>query len=147
MIAIRGCILMIVLAGCSQHHGADEALVEEMLQAARLTITELPAASRPTDRELSERVELIAAHALEPRIRAVRAGTLTQAGLRADLQATLARRAPDDRTEPPLLLTLLERSQATWSAGQALLFDALLRQYQEEAGLTKPQAELDTGTR
>ena len=144
---IRGLILAVVLAGCSQHQAADEALVAELTTAARATLMALPSTERPGERELGERVELIAAHAVPERIRLVRAGTLTQALLLDDLHATLLRRAADDANQPPQLLTMLQHAPAPWTTGQCLLFDALLHQYQEEAALIKPHGGLETGAR
>jgi hypothetical protein len=146
MTCVRWILLVLVLTGCSKHQGADDALVAELVVAARQTISALPEASRPTDRELSERVELIACHAVPARVAAVRAGQLTQSTLVDELHATLGRRAADDHAEPPIILTLLEHAQSPWSTAQALLFDALLLSYQEEAGLSRPHAGLDTGS-
>lgn len=146
MTCVRYIVLALVLIGCSKHQGADDAFVSELVSAARLTLSALPETSRPGDRELSERIELIAAHATPAHVEAVRAGHLTQAALIDELHATLHRRAAGDHVEPPLLLSLLEKAQTPWSIAQALLFDALLNQYQEEAGLSRPKAGLDTGT-
>lgn len=139
--------LAALLAGCVHHQAPDDALVAELLGAARATLEQLPSAGRPDERELTDRVALIASHAQERHVAAVRAGTLTQAGLLDAFHATLHRRARGDHAAPPLLLTLLERAGAPWSIGQCLLFDALLAQYQQEAGLELPAAELQSGAR
>jgi hypothetical protein len=139
--------LAALLSGCVHHQAPDDALVAELLGAARTTLAELPPEARPDERELSGRVELIASHAQERHVAAVRAGTLTQVGLLEAFHATLHRRRVDDRAAPPQLLALLERASAPWSIGQCLLFDALLAQYQQEAGLELPAAELPSGAR
>jgi hypothetical protein len=140
-------LLAALLAGCVHQQAPDDALVAELLGAARATLAELPPERRPDERELSGRVELIASHAHQGHVAAVRAGTLDQAGLLDAFHATLHRRQPGDRAEPPLLLTLLEQARSPWSIGQCLLFDALLAQYQQEAGLERPEAELQSGAR
>jgi hypothetical protein len=145
--AAQAVVLAAALAGCVHQQAPDEALVAELLGAARATLAALPPERRPDERELSSRVELIASHAHERHVAAVRAGTLTQGGLLEAFHATLHRRAAGDRAEPPLLLTLLEHASAPWSIGQCLLFDALLAQYQQEAGLERPEAELQSGAR
>jgi hypothetical protein len=135
-------LLAALLAGCVHQQAPDDALVAELLAAARSTLAEQPAVARPDERELSGRVEVIASHAQSRHVAAVRAGTLTQGGLLEAFHATLHRRAATDRAEPPLLLTMLEHASAPWSIGQCLLFDALLVQYQQEAGLERPEPEL-----
>ncbi len=145
--ALRAGALAAALAGCVHQQAPDEALVAELLVAARATLAALPPERRPDERELGDRVELIASHAQERHVAAVRAGTLTEAGLLEAFHATLHRRTAGDHVEPPLLLSLLERASAPWSIGQCLLFDALLAQYQQEAGLERPPAELPSGAR
>jgi len=140
-------VLAALLAGCVHQQAPDDALVAELLKAAQATLAELPAERRPAERELSGRVEVIASHAHQRHVAAVRAGTLTQVELLEAFHATLHRRSAGDHAEPPLLLTLLEHAHAPWSIGQCLLFDALLAQYQQEAGLERPEAELQSGTR
>ncbi len=107
----------------------------------------LSAQQRPRGRELEQRIELIAAHADAQRVAAVRAGRLDQERLREDYRAALARRAPGDATQPPDLLAALDRSTTAWTTGQCLLFDALLAEYTDEAGLAPPPPGLSTGSR
>jgi hypothetical protein len=135
---------VLLAAGCSTPQAPDAALIDELRPAVEATVAAmaLPAAEQPSARDLDAQLQMLSCRVTPAHAAAIRAGTHGRAALLADWRDLLGRRATLQRTQqPPRLLAWLVAHEP-WSTGQALLAEALLRQYENEAGLDAPDPVL-----
>lgn len=138
-------VALIVLVGCKAHKPPDNAISVRL----RLTVEEtcsamaLPEAERPSGRLLDDQVGLLTMRLSPELVRKIDDGAFDRQVVAQGYRAALARRAQrQSRSEPPQLLVFLIDQQPDWSTNQTLLAAALLAQYEHEARLAPPPAEL-----
>lgn len=135
---------LLLAVGCSTPQAPDAALIDELRPAAEATVAAmgLPEGERPSARELDAQLQVLSCRVTPAHAAAIRAGTHGRNAALADWHELLRRRATLQRTlEPPRLLAWLVAHEP-WSIGQGLLAEALLRQYESEAGLEAPEPGL-----
>lgn len=135
---------MLLAVGCSTPQAPDAALIEELRPAVMATVVamDVPAAERPSARDLDAQLQVLSCRVTPAHAAAIRAGTHGRSAALADWRELLRRRASLHATqEPPRLLAWLVTHEP-WTTGQALLAEALLRQYENEAGLTTAETGL-----
>ncbi len=135
---------LVLVTGCSTPQAPDAALIEELRPAAAETIAAmaLPTAELPSARDLDAQLQVLSCRVTPAHAAAIRAGTHDRSAALADWRELLRRRASLQRTqEPPRLLAYLVAHEP-WTTGQGLLAEALLRQYENEAGLTAAETGL-----
>ena len=144
--ALRAALLaaLVLVAGCSTPQAPDAALIEELRPAVETTVAAmaLPAAEQPSARDLDAQLQVLSCRVTPAHAAAIRAGTHGRNAALADWRELQGRRATLRATqEPPRLLVWLVAHEP-WTTGQGLLAEALLRQYESEAGLAAPEPEL-----
>ena len=147
MTAMRRLVLiaLVVLAGCKAHAPPDSAVSARLRPVVEATCVAmaLPEADRPTGRLLDDQVGLLAMRLTPKLLQEIDSGTCDRVVVEQGYRAALARRAQrESRSEPPRLLVFLIDKQPAWTTDQTLLAAALLAQYEHEARLAPPPAEL-----
>jgi hypothetical protein len=138
-------VALIVLAGCKAHTPPDEAVAARLRAVVEATCVAmaLPEADRPTGRLLDDQVGLLAMRLTPALLQEIDSGKCDRAVVEQGYRAALVRRAQrQSRSEPPRLLVFLIDRQPAWTIDQTLLAAALLAQYEHEARLAPPPAEL-----
>lgn len=138
-------VALIVLAGCKAHTPPDQGVSTRLRVVVEATCVAmaLPEGERPTGRLLDDQVGLLAMRLTPKLIQEIDGGTCDRAVVEQGYRAALARRAQrESRSEPPRLLVFLIDKQPAWTTDQTLLAAALLAQYEHEARLAPPPAEL-----
>ena len=136
---------VIVLVGCKAHQPPDDAVSARLRQSVEATCRAmaLPVDEHPSGRALADQVGLLTMRLSPELIQRIDAGTFDRSVVAEGYRAALARKAQrESRSEPPRLLVFLIERQPTWSTDQTLLAAALLAQYEHEARLPPPAAEL-----
>ncbi len=138
-------VALIVLAGCKVHTPPDAAVSARLRPTVEATCVAmaLPEAERPSGRTLDDQIGLLTMRLSPALVQKIDGGTFDRGVVEQGYRAALARRAQrQSRSEPPRLLVFLIDKQPTWSTDQTLLAAALLAQYEHEAKLAPPPAEL-----
>jgi hypothetical protein len=138
-------VALLVLVGCKAHTPPDATVSARLRPTVEATCVAmaLPEAERPSGRTLDDQIGLLTMRLSPALVREIDGGTCDRATVDQGYRAALARRAQrQSRSEPPRLLVFLIEKQPTWSTDQTLLAAALLAQYEHEAKLAPPPAEL-----
>ncbi len=136
---------LVLLIGCQAHQPPDDAVQTRLRGVVVSTCADmgLSDAQRPSGRALDDQVGLLAMRVTAKRVAEIDRGALDRQVVVEAYRAALARRDQrQSRSQPPKLLVFLVEQRAQWSPDQTLLAAALLSQYEHEAKLTPPPAEL-----
>jgi hypothetical protein len=138
-------IALIVCAGCKANTPPDTALSSRLRPVVEATCVamDVPQAQRPRARSLDDQVGLLTMRLTQELVHKIDSGMVDRVVVATGYRAALARRAQrQSLSEPPRLLVFLIDKVPTWSTDQTLLAAALLAQYEHEARLAPPPAEL-----
>lgn len=139
------CLSVFLLISCKAHQPPDDAVQSRLRGVVLTTCTDMGMgdAERPSGRALDDQVGLLAMRVTAKRVTEIDQGALDRQVVVEAYRAALGRRdARGSRSQPPKLLVFLIEKKPQWSHDQTLLAVALLSQYEHEAKLTPPPAEL-----